>query len=410
MSPLRQRIAFLSATFPAETFVVREFEWLLRSSRLDVQAIAIRRPDGRGIAMAAGVPTCWYLRPEHTLAGVLAGVTTPLARPHQARIAMRLLAHVVAGSAPAMWGRLAFQFAAGAYLARRLPRMGFDAVHAHFDSAGSIALYTYLLGGLPYSLVLHASDDLYCGYKPLLDAKIGHARMVITNSEYNAHYINRLTHGRYAHKLQVVYNGIPLDDYRDAKPKTVLEPPVKLLTVGNFSGVKGYPTALAALRTLKDNGFDFEYRIIGDGDAEERDMLVRMIAASNLGPRVVLEGRQPFREVLARLAWCDVAVLPCEIGEAGKRDGLPNFVAEAMLACRPVVTTYMSDLPNVIRHGETGYLVPESSPAALAGALQDLVRRYETTITVVQRARHEALIRFNPDTNYGRLESLLVGS
>jgi glycosyltransferase involved in cell wall biosynthesis len=105
-----------------------------------------------------------------------------------------------------------------------------------------------------------------------------------------------------------------------------------------------------------------------------------------------------------------VVVLPCEIGEAGKRDGLPNFVAEAMLACRPVVTTYMSDLPNVIRHGETGYLVPESSPAALAGALQDLVRRYETTITVVQRARHEALIRFNPDTNYGRLESLLVGS
>ena len=70
----------------------------------------------------------------------------------------------------------------------------------------------------------------------------------------------------------------------------------------------------------------------------------------------------------------DLFALACVVTDDGGRDGIPVSMMEALVMEIPVVTTPVSGIPELVRHGETGLLAPERDAKALATAIAQLIQ------------------------------------
>jgi glycosyltransferase involved in cell wall biosynthesis len=134
---------------------------------------------------------------------------------------------------------------------------------------------------------------------------------------------------------------------------------------------KGYPDLLQALAQLPPE-LDWRFRHIGGGP--ELPALQQLADDLKIADRITWQGALPQTDVLAAYRAADLFVLASRITEDGDRDGLPNVLMEAQSQAVAVIATDISGVPELIRHGETGWLVPSRNPAALAEAIAVLLR------------------------------------
>ncbi len=92
-----------------------------------------------------------------------------------------------------------------------------------------------------------------------------------------------------------------------------------------------------------------------------------------LESRIEWLGALPQTEVLARYRQSDLFVLPSRISDDGDRDGLPNVLMEAQSQQLACLSTSISGIPELIEHGETGWLVAQQDSTQLAEALEKLI-------------------------------------
>jgi glycosyltransferase involved in cell wall biosynthesis len=85
---------------------------------------------------------------------------------------------------------------------------------------------------------------------------------------------------------------------------------------------------------------------------------------------VEMPGSRPGEQVRSLLASAGLFVLPSRVTEAGDRDGIPVALMEAMASGVPSVSTQVSGIPELIRHGKNGLLVPADDPGALSRAIE----------------------------------------
>jgi glycosyltransferase involved in cell wall biosynthesis len=156
----------------------------------------------------------------------------------------------------------------------------------------------------------------------------------------------------------VIHNGVPLDVPRRPSRDTT---PVTLLSVGRLRAPKDFLTLVRAMAALEPGSAGL--RIAGDGP--ERAALADEVARLGLESTVELLGTRT--DVAELLAGADVFVLSSD------SEGLPMSVLEAMAAGLPVVASAVGGVPEAVRDGETGTLVPPGDSAALAHALRRLV-------------------------------------
>jgi colanic acid/amylovoran biosynthesis glycosyltransferase len=90
--------------------------------------------------------------------------------------------------------------------------------------------------------------------------------------------------------------------------------------------------------------------------------------------QVTFHGAKPSHEVLALLEGMHILMAPSVTAQSGDMEGIPVVLMEGMAQGLPVVSTVHSGIPELVRNGETGYLVPERDVDALANALVSLVR------------------------------------
>ena len=108
------------------------------------------------------------------------------------------------------------------------------------------------------------------------------------------------------------------------------------------------------------------------GEGELNNSLAGLVGELGLGERVQLPGALTQSEVRALLNGSHVLVAPCVPAADGNVDGLPTVVLEAMACGTPVVATAVTGMPEVVRDGETGILLPPGDAQALARALRGL--------------------------------------
>ena len=291
-------------------------------------------------------------------------------------------------------------------LARLLREHGVAHLHAHFiDRTGGIGLAAARIAGIGCSISAHAKD-IYLSDPALLRRRIAAARFVTTCTEYNRAALAAVAPS--GTTVQRIYHGIDTQKFQPASEAQAAgdAAALRLLAVGRLRPKKGFATLVEACARLRERGLAIHCDIVGYG--EERERLIALIERLGLAGCVRLRGKMSHRELIDVYREADVFVAPCEIASDGDRDGIPNVLLEAMAMQLAVVSTPVSGIPEVLRDGVNGLLVPPADPAALAAAIEKL-HAGEATLRrqLGRRARRSVLSQFGEDANLRALVTLL---
>jgi glycosyltransferase involved in cell wall biosynthesis len=444
------KLVYIIGTFPSltTTFIDREVRHL-RAWGVDLQVLSIRRPaadmllseEQRQLAQIV----C-YLLPVKWWSFIVGNMRFLLLRP---LVYLGTLLYLLSRPHPDLKSRMMtiFHFAEGVYAAHLLrsradpSQVSFDQLHAHFaDRAAIVALVVSRLLDVPYSLTAHA-NDIYV--KPiLLQTKIAEARFTTTCTGYNYEHLlqvaeavaetpggQRTSGGQRTkvrelqQRIHLVYHGLDLARYQpvqhpasterhadaerlpDGERSPVRQPPL-LLSVGRLTEKKGFTYLIAACKELKEQGYEFECHIVGEGPL--RADLEAQIARLDLEDTLILCGALPHKAVIDKYRQAILFVLPCIVAQDGDRDGIPNVLIEAMAMQIPVVSTDHSSIPELVQTSVTGLLVPPKDKQALAEALAHLLDDQSLCQEMGQRGRQKVLKDFDVDRNVRRLYDLFV--
>lgn len=132
-----------------------------------------------------------------------------------------------------------------------------------------------------------------------------------------------------------------------------------ILAIGRLTTQKGFEYLIQAAPTVKAKRPQAHFLVAGDGP--ERARLEHLAAALGIADSVTWLGHR--EDVANLMATADVVVLP------SVREGTPYVLLEALALARPVVATRVGGIPDVVRDGQTGLLVPPRDPAALTRAI-----------------------------------------
>ena len=141
---------------------------------------------------------------------------------------------------------------------------------------------------------------------------------------------------------------------------------IRILSVGRLVEFKGFDVLLEACAKLPDRNFICE--IIGEGPLRAMNWKTRAT------DRIQLSGEKSQEYVLNAFANCDIFVLAARVDQRGASDVFPTVIAEAMTSAKPVVSTTVAGIPELVAHEETGLLVPPDDPDSLGKAILRLMR------------------------------------
>lgn len=276
-------------------------------------------------------------------------------------------------------------------LARDARLKGITHLHAHFASAATtVTRLAARFADLPYTFTAHAKDIFHESVDPAdLRRKLLDAAAVITVSDYNREFL-QAHYGPAASLVQRIYNGLDLGQFPYCPPD---QRPPRIVSVGRIVEKKGFPDLIDACAELARRGWDIDCLIVGTGELEEE--LHARITQLGLEDRIHLLGPRPQREVFALLQQAAVFAAPSIIGEDSNRDGLPTVLLEAMALGTPCVSTDVTGIPEVLRDGETGLMVPQHNPVALAGAIERLLNDPVLRVQLASQARRRIESEFD---------------
>ncbi len=271
-------------------------------------------------------------------------------------------------------------------LARALVDRGIAHVHAHFGSSpATVARLAARFAGASYSFTAHAKDLYHESVdRRALLARHGERASVVTVSEFNRRFLIEEC-GFDARRVVRIYNGLELDVFPYRQPGMR---PRRIVAIGRLVEKKGFDDLIEACAVLAERRVDFECHIIGEGP--QKDALNERISQRELGHLVRMWGPRPQRETRELLDTAAVFAAPCTVADDGDRDGVPTTLLEALALGVPCVSTDVTGIPEVIIDGETGLVVAQRDPKALADALVRLLDA--PTLGLALAARGRALI------------------
>jgi colanic acid/amylovoran biosynthesis glycosyltransferase len=245
-------------------------------------------------------------------------------------------------------------------LQRWLAACGASHLHAHFGTnSATVAMLCRALGGPPYSVTVHGPEEFDMPRALSLSEKVRRSAFVVAVSEFGRSQLYRWAASDDWPKVQVVHCGLDRD-FLDASA-TPVPAAKRLVCIGRLAEQKGQLALLQAAALLRDQGIDFELTLIGDGPM--RGEVEAMIARLNLGSQVRLTGWMSNEAVRREIAGARALVLP------SFAEGLPVVLMEALALGRPVVSTFVAGIPELVEPGVSGWLAPAGSVEALAAAI-----------------------------------------
>ena len=277
-----------------------------------------------------------------------------------------------------------------------LIEFGARRLHAHFgNNSTEVALLAHVLGGPPFSFTIHGPGEFS---QPMgLQEKIHQSSFVVAVSCFGRSQLYlRARYGDWP-KIKIVHCGLERAFYEDSAAPVVLS--TRFVCVGRLCDEKGQALLIEAAALLAGRGIPFELVFAGDGpNREEIDNLI-IKSGMNKQVRVTgwISGSDVRREIMAARA----LVLP------SFAEGLPVVIMEAMALRRPVLTTYIAGIPELVRPGETGWLFPAGCVNELANAMEECLATPLARLQEMGDAAHDRVIeRHSIDTEVAKLAEL----
>jgi colanic acid/amylovoran biosynthesis glycosyltransferase len=291
-----------------------------------------------------------------------AHLRTLLARPIQY---LRGIAYAVAlaGANLRAVASNVFYFTEAVVAGRHLQSAGVTHVHSHFSS--TVALLLSRVFPIQFSATIHGPAEFDDAAGFYLPEKIARAQFVRAISTYGASQLMRVSDPAHWPKIEVVRLGVDTGIFTPGLVP-IDNPPVNLLCVGGLAAAKGHAILIAAIdRLVKEGRTQVQLRLVGDGPM--RASLEKMIVERDLTSHVTLEGACDQNQVLDLYRQASLFVLP------SFAEGVPVVLMEAMAMEIPCIATWITGVPELIRHGIDGWLIPPGNEEELTASIAQLI-------------------------------------
>ena len=284
-----------------------------------------------------------------------------------------------------------------------------DHIHANFMSwPSTMAMVAAELLEVPYSISAHAKDVMVEG--EFFAPKVKTAEFISICNKFAYASCVEQSGKEDPENVLLQYHGI--DPKKAFDVEISVEKPDKAVLFNGGSRLvekKGQKYLIEAVGILKDKGYDFELHIAGPGPLYED--LVSQIEDKGLEDCVFIHGEGkgvPFETVVSYLKIADVVVQSNINLGSGDADGVPTFVIESALMGKPIVSTDAGSITDLIKDGETGVVVSQKDPEALAKGVEKLLNDRKLAVELGTKAKEKAEQMFDLEKNVKELESLIL--
>jgi glycosyltransferase involved in cell wall biosynthesis len=398
------RLAYLTPQYPkvSHTFIRRELRELERRGHR-IMRLAIRRADS---AIVDPEDFEELSRTLHCVSQpwfelLKAQACTVLSRPRRCVRALRAAVRMGWRSERGVLRHLAY-LAEAAFLLRRIEREKVEHIHVHFGTnATAVARLIHCLGGPSYSFTLHGPDEFDAPRSWGLADKQADASFVVAITDYCSAQLRRWSRPEHWPKIKVVRCGVNAAFLNRA---SAVDPRSRtFVCVGRLCPQKGQLLLIEALSRLRGRGL--QARVVLAGDGEMRSAIEKRVGELNLGDWVDITGWVSEQQVRECLMASRALVLP------SFAEGLPVVIMEAMALGRPVISTYVAGIPELVEPGKSGWLVPAGNADRLADAMAAALTATADELTRMGQIGAERVRRFHDvSTETSRLESLFLAA
>ena len=393
-------VAYLVNQYPriSHSFIRREIAALeaggLAVARFSVRRAAEALVDPEDQAEAARTRVLLDAGPAALLLAVL---HTLLGRPRRFGQALQLMFRL-GRRADRGWIAHAAYLAEACLLRQWLAAAGAAHLHAHFaTNPATVALLCHVLGGPAYSFTVHGPHEFDRPEFLAMTAKIEGAAFVAAVSSFGRSQLYRWCGHAHWPRIQVIRCGVDRS-YLDQPAPPVPDVP-RLVCVGRLCEQKGQLLLVEALSRLVADRVPCELVLVGDG--ELRPQIEALAAARGVTDRLTITGWAAGDEVSRQLQAARALVLP------SFAEGLPVVIMEALALGRPVVSTYIAGIPELVVPGVCGWLVPAGSVTHLTDALREVLATPADQLTRLGAAgRERVALRHDVRTEAGKLARL----
>ncbi|MDP2247510.1 MAG: glycosyltransferase family 4 protein, partial [Nitrosomonadales bacterium] len=241
---------------------------------------------------------------------------------------------------------------------------GAQHVHAHFGTnSAEVVMLARFLGGPQYSFTVHGPEEFDKPQFIKLKEKVRHSAFVVAISSYGRSQLYRWVDFSDWEKVKVVHCGLETA-FHEEYAVPITDAP-RLVCVGRLCEQKGQMLLIRAVSKLILSGVNVQLVLAGDG--EMRSDIESLLQQSALQDRVHITGWISGEEVRKEILSARALVLP------SFAEGLPVVIMEAMALRRPVLSTYVAGIPELVRPGEGGWIFPAGDVDALESALRQVL-------------------------------------
>ena len=393
-----RRLLYLLSRYPgiSHTFFLNEIREL-RKHGFAVEVASINQPDRSRSSMPAAeieeTEKTFYIKSAGAGRAAAVAAKTLLLRPwvffRGLEAALRLGRWDLSATLYAF-----FYFAEALILGDWMRSRGHRHLHIHFcGPVATVGMLASMAWGFTYSLTVHGPDEFYDVEKFYLRQKVEHAKFVLCVSDFCRSQLMRIATPQHWDKMRVVRLGVDPDVFYPVRERHGPERTLEILCVGRLVPSKGQLILLQACAILLSKGCSLCVRLVGAGPDREH----LQAFAQQMGIDAVFEGAKSHDEIRQLLGRADIFAL------ASFAEGVPVALMEAMAMEVPCVSTSIAGIPELIRDGLDGLLVPASSAAALERLAEEPLLRRSLGIAGCKRVRE----RYNLAENVSLLASIL---
>jgi colanic acid/amylovoran biosynthesis glycosyltransferase len=268
-------------------------------------------------------------------------------------------------------------------------------LHAHFGTnSAEIAMLASRLSGVPYSFTVHGPEEFDKPQALGLNTTIHHAKFVVAISSFGRSQLYRWANYTDWPKIKIVHCGIDSSFYNVPVEPISMRP--RMVCVGRLCEQKGQLLLIEAAKKLHDLGVNFELILAGDG--EMREEIEALIAQYKLQNSITITGWISGEAVRNQILNAQILILP------SFAEGLPVVIMEAMSLRRPVISSYIAGIPELLKHGENGWLCAAGDVDDLANTMMEALNTPIKTLENMGEAAYKRVIaRHNIDTEAAKL-------
>ena len=275
-------------------------------------------------------------------------------------------------------------FVQAAMVGRWMRSNGLTHLHTHY--ASTVALLVHKAFGVEISISFHGPEEFSDPVGFWVREKVAACMFVRAISQYARSQLMMSSALSDWGKIEVIYMGVEPDAFTP-RPFPRAASPVEILCVGRLAPVKAQHILIGAIDILVQESRGLRLHIVGVGP--DRQILEREVAQRGLRERVILHGFTPQDKLETLYRQADIFALP------SFAEGVPGVLMEAMAMAIPCVSTWVAGIPELIRSGIDGLLVPPSDTEAFADAIRQLVTDPDLRLRIGQAGRQRVLDKFD---------------